>query len=154
MPFDYAVRTRSYIDLSQATPEDRIKVTLSDQQIITLRMQKESQQRSGRLVVDLEHTTSSILEALYQSIIANERRHQRGWFGNSVPSLDKVRATARLEVSINASGDAFDDSPRPGERLCIMATLPGRGGSGWHTPQEVAKVEFYTLHAVPTSNSG
>jgi len=155
MPFSYGTRTRQYIDVSDSDENDRIIVALEDGCVVCLK------KGAGRrdLEVDRDQTHQTILEQQYQHVLKDVSRTDRyswdgpfGWFHHwwwlrtrTVPTIKQVREQACLEVSIVADRDAFDDSPRVGERLCIMSTFPGMGGGGFVTSSPISAVQFTTF---------
>lgn len=155
MPFSYKTRSRQYVDLSDVAPNDRIKVVLQSGCVVVLKKAEKPEGYTPALEVDRDLTCTLVLDSLYEHIIRHEREGVcfDGVFGwlekrrhiRNIPSTDEIHKTAQLEIWVSAEGDAFDNSPRVGERLSVLATLPGRGGSGWSSSSIISEVEFYAL---------
>ncbi len=158
MPFTYKTRSTQYVDISNATENDRIIVTLSDGRVIALSLAS-TVNSFGQLEVDRDNTDETVLEELYDHIYAHIRQERYSWYGmiaglrnklhnwqiaRHLPDRSELIGNAKLEVSVRPESDSFDDSPLEGGRLTIMATLAPHGGSGYTFSQPVESVQFTT----------
>jgi|GEM_PF-2402210 len=154
MSFEYAERTRTYVDASRATRMDRISISLEGDETVVL-MLNVSGPYGCELFVDRERTDESVID----SLAAHAYERLRDWYSwdgplkyffawrhrRTMPSLEEIREQMRLRVSVRSDSDSFDESPRIGERLRIMPTIDKYGGSGWVSTNLITEVTFFTI---------
>lgn len=135
--YAYATPARQYIDMTEAEETDRVLVTLEDGASITLKPLKHDQ-----FTIDLDTTDQRV-------IIELDRQFRAHFAAQSWPTRRAFRAAQKkgfspiYEVNVSADSATFDDSPRVGERLCIMVAVSGLGGLGAHLKSPVREVSFF-----------
>lgn len=156
MAFSYGTRKQHFINVAKADELDRIKVTLDNDAVVTLSLATKPDAYWPELQVERDLTNESVLEELYK----HAARQRNGcsfsglfgpvrtwWYRRHGPTLEEARQGATLRLSVREDGDAFDNSPRVGERLKLTALMPHESGSGWGSKQLIKDVEFYRLEA-------
>lgn len=148
MPFGYGLRTQFYIDISNATARDRIKITFENGQDVFLFLPdsqiNKRESNVARLHVDKVRTQARVLEPLYRHAINEAKEHGRRKNRHHY-NLDTARTSVDIVLFIRKGNDSFDDSPNVGDFLQVMALYPNLTGSAYRFPSVVKMVEFITV---------
>lgn len=143
MPFTIGIRTTEYIDLSNATADDSVKVTLADDCHVVLVLDPANRRH---LLIDKRRTHPSVMEELYQNFaerIDGQAYSTKRTFKKLSRNNPHWRDQLEYTVWINSKIDTWDNSPRIGEHLDVMITYPHLGGWGARLNAPIKDVTFH-----------
>lgn len=148
MPFQEKSKAYTYIDISAATPADRLKITFENGMEVYFQTPPatNSPYRDYRLDVDSELTSPAVLAELHELILAHERFQEshRLPFLRKRWKIEEIRQEARIQLEVKIS--RFGQSPRVGQPLRVWGLIDHGGTIYWVAGQSlVAKVESITV---------
>jgi hypothetical protein len=148
MPFSYD--QEQYIDVSDASEQDRVNVVLDDGQIIVFYKDACDTPRPDFLRLDLKRTSPTILDQLYISIQEYERDEIRltsSWLTRRWRIKHRLPSLRWIEFNSVLGAWVWDDEPVIGDHLTIEARVVDDDdpGNWWSSSSPIRSIEFATL---------
>ncbi|MEO5949237.1 MAG: hypothetical protein ABIP74_02450 [Candidatus Saccharimonas sp.] len=148
----YKELRRQFLDITDITPDDRVKVTLKNGDVVYLKSSDYSVSSFTNLVIDISMTDWDVVRPLIELAMANRKHSSRGsGFHKQYPpefaSPEEAAPHYTLGLDVREEDDdSWDDnSPRVGEYLYVHVLLEQWGGSGTQFDSPIANVEFVTI---------
>lgn len=147
MSFLIKARAVQYLDISEATLDDRVHVTLENDTVVVLKLHPT---HKHELVVDKDASDSALVEQLAReaaqssTVLRNALRPDTGEFqvGESAEmSIQEMVSRASLTVLIHPTREALDHSPLA-ERDLVINRGMGDGNSTGSSVGKIKQVHF------------